>query len=360
MLPEFNTGALLSSLLKRGERLEGYSHFRGYKVGSWSSPGRFFSLAALFVISLAKAIFSAAGYFFEEGEPPEWYVWLSSLPMDGLVSEATDVVLPSLFVASLGYVAFCWHKHARVTRALEDLNYHCSTLLNREYGVSADRACEVFCAWAAKVLGYEIPFSGVGCAVRYADDGGCEYRTVARAGGLSGQRQESTEPLGGGSSLLKMLNDCRNEKVVAFVCDDTKSARDAGALDRDENGTDRELSKEDRSLIVSRLFARDGAGTQIIGIFYVTARRRGAFTADRIDLYLYLRQYLNFMLLTILDRAEIVAMSSSEKGESEDECQQRGDKKAAEKEAGQEHPYGPRLDGDQGGRGCRASCGLQC
>lgn len=99
-----------------------------------------------------------------------------------------------------------------------------------------------------------------------------------------------------------MLDDLRYANYSAFVCNDTQKAREEENLDSDDNGRDPEMGKDDSSIIASRLISYDQGEGKIIGVFYITSRKKGVFHANNIDIYLFLHDYVNLMLLNVLDK----------------------------------------------------------
>ena len=283
-----------------GDELEGYPAFRGYRSGSSLSKGRAaliggYALAVLFQSAGAIAVFA-----FENGELPAAVEGVLSLLRDAGCARVLFPLSTGLAVVTGCLLISQWKRHGRVVRALSNLNYNCTNLLNRNALIGVSEAMDVFCAEANEVFSREMPRAGIGCAIRYRTPNGLE--TVARKGELNPRRGESTVPLDPKGRLLSMLDDSRYSNYSAFVCNDTKGARDKGGLDPDENGRDPELGGDDASMVASRLISYDRREEKIIGVFYITSKKANAFHANVIDLYLFLHDYANLMMLNVLDR----------------------------------------------------------
>lgn len=62
------------------------------------------------------------------------------------------------------------------------------------------------------------------------------------------------------------------------------------------------LGDEDRSLLISRLIMDDGKGSSLVGILYVSSKRKNAFGIEDITLYLLLHDLFNHALITCTGR----------------------------------------------------------
>lgn len=300
------------SSISDGEKLEGYPSFRGYRLGSWSSKRRIVIIGVSFGAFLLEVLLGIFQYFFEEGTLPKFFGFLSAvLSNGGIYTHILSAILALALLYESYLLSIQWRRHARVIRSLMDLNYKCTKKIDSDPDTKIEDFFKLFCEEAAKVLSYEFPKMQIGCAIRiYRPEEG--YVTIARGGGLSPRRADSTQPLiervqdceraQDCSKLLKMINDKKFETIVAFVCDDTTKAREDGVLDGDRNGLDLEFSKEDVSLGVARLFSADKDADFIVGLFYITSNKKSAFHADGIDIYLFLRDYANHFLLSLFDK----------------------------------------------------------
>lgn len=294
----------VQAVLHDGDELKGHRAFRGYRAGSSMSKSRLL-LSGFFALGIVGDVVSAV---LSNDDSISEVAGAAIQTFNPLFLLAVFSSLVSLACGSL--LILQWRKHGRVVRALANLNYECTNLLNKNFGVTAREALTLFCEKAAIVFASEMPCAGIGCAVRYRTDNG--FETFARKGCLNPRREESTEPLGTSSEIYQMLDDNRYYSYHAFVCNDTASARDEERLDRDDNGVDPEFGKDDSSLIVSRLVSFDRNEEKIIGIFYITSNKTNSFHTDSIDLYLFLHDYVNFMILNILDREKSMSEAGSQ------------------------------------------------
>lgn len=291
--------AWLNVVLRDGDELPGHPAFKGYRSGSSLSGGRlvlagFLSLGVLG--NLASTIFI---YFLENGELPAYITGEGAFAS---VNFARIAFVVSLLVSAISVYLLLsqWRKHARVIRSISNLCYECSRLMNRDKPPTVREALDTFAGHAVSVFQCEMPKAGIGCAVRYRTEDG--FETFARKGALNPRRSESTVVLDPKGRMVGMLDDLRYANYSAFVCNDTQKAREEENLDSDDNGRDPEMGKDDSSIIASRLISYDQGEGKIIGVFYITSRKKGVFHANNIDIYLFLHDYVNLMLLNVLDK----------------------------------------------------------
>lgn len=290
----------LSVVLMDGDELEGYPAFRGYHCGSSLSRGRVALLGTYVTNVVIQIVLWVVIFFLESGKLPAAFEAALSLLQRVDILYVLFLLSGGLTIVSGCLLILQWKRHGRVVRALANLNYRCSNLLNKNLRVTVNEALDLFCEEANNVFTDEMPKAGIGCAVRYRTPEGLE--TFARKGELNPRRQESTVPLDPKGKLLTMLDDLRYSKYSAFVCSNTMKARKDGELDPDVNGKDPEFRGDDTSMIVSRLISYDRREEKIIGVFYITSRKAHAFHSNVIDLYLFLHDYANLMILNVLDR----------------------------------------------------------
>ena len=214
--------------------------------------------------------------------------------------------LPYLVVIYLLFKIFVIkNRHLIVMKKLAELNYEISRLDERATPLTIQSASDLFCRLSAEIFQAEMPSVKIGCAFRYRTELG--FKTIARKGHLSAAREENTKPLVEDSSLFKVLNNPSYMKHRAFIISDTAEAFRGD--DTDLNRHIHPYCDEDKSMIVSRIFAHDpnsrvgpgGGRDQLIGIFYITADTANAFDRNVVDLHLFLRDYFNMMALRALD-----------------------------------------------------------
>lgn len=190
-------------------------------------------------------------------------------------------------------------KHSHLLCAVEGLNYSWSKKTHSEEMRISELASHCCCD-ICKCFSIMHPHSGIGCAVRLYDANTKSYVTRARSGNLDDGRERSTESLSSSSCLLEALESDQLHNYTVILCSNTKKARELGQLDSDTNSMS--LGDEDRSLLISRLVMNDGNGSSLVGILYVSSKRKNAFGIEDITLYLLLHDLFNHALITCTGR----------------------------------------------------------
>lgn len=313
----------------------------GRAVGSMKATVAYTNGVAFSKTTLAKTIIvimygllwlgkTFATEYFNNGAPPFLVRELINLVLN---APALDAILDLLLITVAGYAVFSylWAKwrHQRVLKAITDLNYRMYDLERRSaYAtMSLSDLVQTYCDCAARVFQAEDPGGKIGCAYRsWCDEvaeGSGGYVTVARSGNLDKRRATTSEPLTDRSPLLRLLRGYEWQNCLAFSLLDTERAL---ADDPDNNRHDDIFSREDRSMLVARIFARDkyddmndygdlmhessevmtrsSKYDKVIGVFYITSSKTYVFNGDEIDLFIYLTENLNSYVLHFLDAKE--------------------------------------------------------
>lgn len=282
-----------------GDRVDGLKTARAYHSGAaltWSAVRHGIFLLALCVPQVAQYLLDLG--ILDLG--PAFTVFCNQYFGFLLVS------LPYLVVVYLLYKVFVIkNRHLSVMKRLSDLNYKMSKLDDGMTPLTIRSISDLFCQLSTEIFQAELPRVKIGCAFRFRTDLG--FTTVARKGHLSAAREENTKPLADDSLLSKVLHDPKYMRHRAFIISDTTEAfRDDLT---DSNRHIHPYCDEDKSMIVSRVFAHDpnskigpeGGRDQLIGIFYITADSTNAFGRNVVDLHIFLRDYLNMIVLRVLD-----------------------------------------------------------
>lgn len=280
---------------ERLSEYRGYSHGlkRGWIVSltSYGSPSAF-CVAATWVLE------RCAETLITDNRLPAFLVsacnMLSMLPFSTLFFGFFLAVLICCFRLMISI-----SKHSHLLCAVEGLNYSWGKKANSEEMRISELASHC-CGDICKCFSIMHPHSGIGCAVRLYDVKTKSYVTRARSGDLDDGRERSTESLPPSSSLLEALESEQLHNCTVILCPNTKKARKSGQLDSDINSMS--LGDEDRSFLISRLIMDDGKGSSLVGILYVSSKRKNAFGIEDITLYLLLHDLFNHALITCTGR----------------------------------------------------------
>ncbi|HEX5355272.1 MAG TPA: hypothetical protein VFW93_03580, partial [Aquabacterium sp.] len=110
------------------------------------------------------------------------------------------------------------------------------------------------------------------------------YRTYARSKGLNPKRKKNSEDIPVSQGIPRYLRE-KNESRGILIYNDLDEAEKMGLFQKTKN--DRDFPDDIRTLMVAPMNAWSGAEESMLGILYVSSRKKGVFGAILVDSMLF-------------------------------------------------------------------------
>lgn len=148
------------------------------------------------------------------------------------------------------------------------------------------------------------------CAIRIAHqypsaEGGNKlmYRTIGRSSGLNPKRKASSKPIPFDSGIPSFFRSEHGGQGVLFYSDITKAIASGAFLKTPNEET---FPEEIATMMVAPLNGWDGNSCDMIGILYVTSRRKSGFRASQVDSMKFVADALAGAFVALLGRLHSV------------------------------------------------------
>uniref|UniRef100_UPI004055D949 hypothetical protein n=1 Tax=Candidatus Electronema sp. TaxID=2698783 RepID=UPI004055D949 len=112
-----------------------------------------------------------------------------------------------------------------------------------------------------------------------SEQGNVVYKTVARTDGLDKNRESTSEPIAANEGLPKYLIENNRRKILIY--NDINKAIEKGVFKKTRS--EEEFPNEIVTMMVAPLNGYDGKRKSMIGILYVTSRKKNVFREDHVD-----------------------------------------------------------------------------
>ncbi len=152
--------------------------------------------------------------------------------------------------------------------------------------------------------------STIECAIRLAHQyplsgGGNKlmYRTVGRSSGLNPKRKASSQPIPFDSGIPKFFRSEHGGQGVLFYSEITKAIAQGAFL---KTANEETFSEEIVTMMVAPLNGWDGNSNDMIGILYVTSRRKKGFKPTQVDSMKFVADALAGAFIAMLGRLHSV------------------------------------------------------
>ena len=140
--------------------------------------------------------------------------------------------------------------------------------------------CENIACQFRFLTGDESISTAIRLAVYHDNQNVIVYKTFARTKGLNDKRKKTTEPIPINEGIARFLREEKKAQGI-LIYNDLDAAANVGSYKITEN--DRKDPKEIKTMMVAPLNAWAGKKDDMIGILYVTSRKKGVFSPVHVD-----------------------------------------------------------------------------
>lgn len=294
-----------------GKSVSHYTDGRSaWKLGVNGLLVRYRGIAVAFAITVLFPILIAV--LFATGFPWWWSVVSSASTVVSSASidlKLAYVAFGLVLILGLGFTCLQWYLRKRTMRS-QQIKYYLHQLthdirdkqtelheklspserfsrneLNRELELLLTEICENAGTHFKLLTGDE----GIGVAIRLAsleeDECSIVYKTYARSRGLNPNRRTHSEPIPTNTGIPRYLREQRKAQGV-LIYHDLEGAKDDGTYN--PTRTDELYPHEIITMMVAPLNAWSGTNHDMIGIMYVTSRRKKTFKQKHVDTLLFI------------------------------------------------------------------------